>query len=318
MADSGKYADIIGPGGEYPGGPIWDDGGPYGGGGSGPGGGSSGFPNPFIPNFSGGQAQGFGGFGASDPWGGGGGVQRRRLAGMGRMAFGGGQQGASPFGAQSAGSSKPLIQHLMQQLTNSQGNNPFANPTAGGAGPWTPKNAYELIGDIIGGGKASQGMNGGAIGVNPPPGILAAIRSQGSRDAGARERSARLGVQSQAARGESDPSTFGFQALMSQLGGQDQTARSMSQADLGLRQQQLAFLQNLLGQYLGSNVSLEGQNRQSRAAWEAGGGRSGLGQAAGIAGQAAGAYFGGGGGGGGGAQPPRMGQSGFQYPYYGG
>lgn len=271
-----KYSDIWGPGGENPGG-GWYGGGT--GGGAYGGGGGSGIPNPFIPGF-GGQAPGFAGFGAETPWGGGGGYfQRRRLAGtrtpfgasQGRMEGSGGQaMGAGSGPGMAPGGQSAYIQKFMQMLAGAPGS-PFGG---GGGGGWTPQSAHDLVGDIVGGGKATMGLNQGAYGFAPPSGILAAIRGQAVQDAGARERSARLGLQS---RPDTDASTYGFQALMSQLGGQDQTARAMSQADLGLRQQQLAFLQNLLGQYLGSNVSLEGQNRQSRAAWESGGGRSGLG-----------------------------------------
>lgn len=307
-----KYDDIWGPNGESPGG---------GGGGQPYGGGGSGIPNPFIPGFAGGQAQGFGGFGAETPWGGFG--QRRRLMGT-RSPFGmqqsrmegGGQamgSGVGPQGGAMPSSSSAYINKLIEGLRNSQGN-PMFGPGGGGGGGQI-NSLWDRVQDIIGGGAGSQSMTGGAFGYNPPSAIMAGIRGQAVQDAGARERSARLGLQS---RGDTDPSTYGFQALMSQLGGQDQTARTMSQADLGMRQQQLAFLQNLLGQALGANVSLEGQNRQSRAAWESGGGRSGLGQAAGMAGGLAGFLGGGGGGGGGYGGGSQMGQPGFQYPYYGG
>jgi hypothetical protein len=155
---------------------------------------------------------------------------------------------------------------------------------------------------------------GGAYSLNPPEAIMSGIRGQAVQDSGARERAARLGLQ---ARGDTDPSTYGFQSLMSQLGGQDQTARTMGQADLGLRQQQLQNYWDMLTQMGNLQMGQEGQNRQSRAAWEAGGGRSGWGQAGTMLGQMAAAYIGRGGGGGGGAQPPRMGEGGFRYPYGG-
>lgn len=91
----------------------------------------------------------------------------------------------------------------------------------------------------------------GAFGLNPPEAIMNQVRQRSVADAGAQQRAARLGLQS---RGDVDPSTYGFQALQSQLGGQAQTANAMSNADLALRQQQLGFLQALLGQYAGANT----------------------------------------------------------------
>lgn len=276
-----KYDDIWGPGGEAPGGGWYGGGGPGGGGGSG-------VPNPFIQGF-GGQAQGWGGFGAQSSFAPGA-MRRRRLMGgrSGTMApFGAGQtrMDGNSAGMQSAGpqaggflGGAPGGAGILQWLQQGGG-----MPQAGGAG--NPQNAHDLVGRIIGNAYAG---GDGAFGMNPPPGILAAIRGQAVQDAGAREQAARRGLQT---RGDTDPSTYGFQALMSQLQGQDQTARTMSQADLAMRQQQLQFLQSLLGQYMGNNTALEGQNRQSRAAWESSGGRSGLGQAA----QMGGALFGGGG-----------------------
>lgn len=88
------------------------------------------------------------------------------------------------------------------------------------------------------------------------------IRQQAVADAGARERAARLGLQS---RGDIDPSTYGFQALQSQLQGQGQTAQAMSQADLALRQQQQEnywrALMAMLGEY--------GQNQRTYIGTEA-------------------------------------------------
>lgn len=317
MAEGGKFDDIIGPGGETPGGPIWI--GDPGGSGGGPSPGGPGFPNPFIPGFlggAGGQAQGFAGFGADSPWSGMGGFQpRRRLAGT-RVPFGAGQTRMEGGGGQMGSGSGPMSAQMASLPPGAQAwfdrfRGVPGSPFAQAPGSWQPNGARELVADIIAGGKYGMGLHGGIFGPNPPPGILAAIRGQAVQDAGARERSARLGLQT---RGDTDASTYGFQALMSQLGGQDQTARAMSGADLALRQQQLAFLQNLLGQYLGAGNAWDMQNRQN--AFQ-GSQRPGfLGQAAGALGGLAGMAFGGGmpsGGGGG----PTMGQPGFQYPYGG-
>jgi hypothetical protein len=114
-------------------------------------------------------------------------------------------------------------------------------PTAGG-----PYGTYDRL--------IQDALRGGAFGMEPPSGIMAGMRGQAIQDAGARERAARVGLQS---RGDTDPSTYGFQALMSQLGGQDQTAKAMSNADLGLRQQQLAFIQDLLKQWYSGRVSMD-------------------------------------------------------------
>ncbi len=84
---------------------------------------------------------------------------------------------------------------------------------------------------------------GGPFSLNPPQAIMDAIRQQGIADAGAQERSARLGLQ---ARGDVDPSTYGFQALQSQLGGQARTSQALNQANLGLRQGQLEQYWNML------------------------------------------------------------------------
>lgn len=71
----------------------------------------------------------------------------------------------------------------------------------------------------------------------PDPGITAMLRQQAIQDAQAQARSARLGLMGQTT---VDPSTYGYQSLMSDLQGQKQVADSVNQAQL---QQSLAFQQ---------------------------------------------------------------------------
>lgn len=226
-------------------------------GGAGPGGAG---PNPFIPLFSGGQAPGFGGFGPSATWGGGG-MRRRRLPGMGgRMAFGAGasQPRMEGGGASMGGGGGPQLPRGWWNQSLPPGLQP--RPASSG-GPFE-QGALGPIGALVQNAFLGGDPNyGGAFSLNPPSAIMSQIRGQAVQDAGARERAARLGLQ---ARGDADPSTYGFQALQSQLGGQRDTANAMNQADLGLRQQQLQQYWQLLSQLLAGQLGVDQTERQGR------------------------------------------------------
>lgn len=227
-----------------------------------PGQGAGGLSGPFIPTF-GGQAPGWAGLPQGGEWGGmggmGGSAVRRRMA-RPMMGAGGGPMIGGTGGSQIGG------------IGNPWGGGGISNPWGGGIGlgnppggarpapsaPWSPAwqpgpehtlwNPVFTIADLIR--NAITGANpgfGGAFGLNPPAAIMEGVRGQAVADAGARERAARLGLQS---RGDVDPSTYGFQALQSQLQGQDQTSRAMNQANLGLRQQQLQNYWGLLNAML--------------------------------------------------------------------
>jgi hypothetical protein len=155
---------------------------------------------------------------------------------------------------------------------------------------------------------------GGVFGINPPQGIMDAVRQRAISDAGASQRAGQLSI---AGRSDVDPSTYGFQSLMSQLQGGSDVSRALGQADLGLRQQQLQNYWNLLNAQLGAHTSQ--LNTEVGGRWAHANQPGFLGQLAGGVGGLLGSIsnpFGGGGGGG--AQPPRMGEGGYQYPFYGG
>ena len=256
IGEGGKYGDV--PGGGWGGGPNvpWGGGNWWGGGG---GGGGYRGGGGFIPTFQGGAAQPWGGLGPQGDYGGMFGQRRRMMMGGGaRTAFtvgggggmvqGGGRMAgpmqAGPFGGP-AGSPGGLYQWAQGQAAaaggGGGGGGPFENGALGPIGALV-QNAY-LGGDP---------NKGGAFSMAPPQYIMDAIRSRGIADAGAQERAARLGLQS---RGDADPSTYGFQALMSQLGGQDRTAKSLSDANLALSQQQQQNYWDMLRQLLAAQVS---------------------------------------------------------------
>jgi len=286
----GKYDDIFGPGGEEPGPPWMEIGDP------GPGGGGGGGGGGFIPTYSGGGlAQPWGGQPISPLWAQ---LMRRRMKpGVGgpRTAFSRGgarpmaasqmgagagpAQGASPMSGGFPASPGALMQWAQQQQQQTQQapGGPFEQGALGPIGA--------LLQQAFMGGDPNYG---GAFSLNPPQAIMGGIRQQAVADAGARERAARLGLQS---RGDADPSTYGFQALMSQLQGQDQTARTMGQADLGLRQQQLQNYWQLLSQLLSGQLGVDQTERQGR--WNRASQPGPWGQIAQGAGTLAGSLFGG-------------------------
>lgn len=108
----------------------------------------------------------------------------------------------------------------------------------------------------------------GFFGANPPQGILDSIRQRIIADNAAQARSARLGLMGNAS---IDPSTFGFQALMSDLQGQQNLQHGLSSADLALRQQQLDFLQKLLMQQAGFGAQQVLQREQPGQGFDWGG-----------------------------------------------
>jgi hypothetical protein len=183
-------------------------------------------------------------------------------------------------------------------------NNPFA-------GTYTrPLNTSEdIMGYLL-----RQGAQGGMFGQQGDPRITAMLRSQALQDATAQGRANRLGL---LGRSSVDPSTFGFQSLMSDLNTQGQTANAMNQATL---QQALAaqdWYRNLFG---GSAMGTQGyQNQRELAAQQEAYAKEArkksiLNQIAGAAGTAAGAFFGGGAGGaagGAGGFPSWNGSSGY-------
>lgn len=293
-----------------------------------PGGGAQG---PFIPTFGSGSAGAFV-FPQPGTWGGA--MQRRLQAGRGGaprspLARTGNQQRPSgPYGqiapAQTTGqgmggmgfgggsamqaTGNPLIDSLMGRLRSQPG-----SPWARAAAPQGPDRPFEngalgpigaLLQNAFMGGDPNYG---GAFSLNPPQAIMDALRGQTTRDQGAYERAARLGLQS---RGDVDPSTYGFQALQSQLQGQDRASNQMNQNALALRQGQLDNYWRLLSQLLGAQVSTNQTEMQGR--WAHANQPSGLGGALGGLGGLLGGL--GGRGGGGGAAAPRMGQPGFEYP----
>lgn len=132
-----------------------------------------------------------------------------------------GPEAVVPLGGQAQGSS-PLGQfRAMQPQPNMQGT------SNAGAIPW-----------FLG-----AGQQAGAFGPHPPQAIMDATRQRIIADNAAQARSARLGLMG---RTDVDPSTYGFQALMSDLQGQRNLQQGLSEADLKLRQQQMEFLQKLL------------------------------------------------------------------------
>ena len=125
-----------------------------------------------------------------------------------------------------------------------------------------------------------QANRAGMFGTEPPAAMMNALREQGIADAGAQARSARLGL---AGRSDVDPSTYGFQSLMSDLQGQGQVAQNMSRANLAARMQQMQFLQRLLSQAIGGQQGLQ-MAELSQPGFDWGGLMGGAGQtAAGIA-----------------------------------
>lgn len=188
----------------------------------------------------------------------------------GRMAqpqgFGGGMgpfgrqagpaAGFNPFGG---GSSPGGMWRNAQQGVQQQGAAPAGGPLSMEAGPLGPMGA--LIQNAMRGG---SGDYGGIFGTNPSAGAMAGMRQRMVQDAGAQERAARLGLQ---ARGDADPSTYGFQALQSQLQGQGQVAQGMNQADLAMRQQQHDRYWQMLQQLLAGQLGVDQTERQGR--WSA-------------------------------------------------
>jgi hypothetical protein len=240
----GKFGDISG---EYgPAGWFWMD---AGGGG---GGGGAGFPGGAIPpgpsgNFLGGRAPsaasptlptGYGEYG----------YRRNRLRpfGMGQpmMEGMGGMGGKAPWGpgpgAQIA-PGKPWGQSQTPPGWSLFGGGPGGSPQT-----WNPAwGIAGLLQHAAGGGDPSFG---GAFGLNPPEAIMSGVRSRAISDAGARERSDRLRL---AGRSDVDPSTYGFQSLMSGLQSGSDISRSLGAADLGLRQGQLENYWRMLMALLG-------------------------------------------------------------------
>jgi len=240
----------------------------------------------------------------------GGGLTRRRMA-MPMMGRGGGMGlEGFPIGGKGGGGGYPIGNPVGGggggSTWNPKGGGGVGLPVptgGGGKNPWTPaapmpgggppapfsqgtnpgwSTVWDLLRNAVTGGDPNFG---GAFGLNPPQAIMDAIRSGAIADAGAQERAARLGLQS---RGDADPSTYGFQALMSQLGGQDRTARTLSEANLGLRQQQLQNYWNMLRMAFGdaeaSNRARIGAGAGQGGGFDWGGLIGGVGSLAGLLG----------------------------------
>lgn len=178
-----------------------------------------------------------------------GGVQRDGMSMMPRFQYGGvvtkptvgllGEAGpeavvplsggtASPFGTQSTPppSDSPWHQRYSQSQAGQTSAIPFDpnNPFAGQAPKGQLQTGEEIMGYLL-----RQAAQGGMFGQQGDPRITAMLRSQALQDATAQGRSNRLGL---LGRSSVDPSTFGFQSLMSDLNTQGQTANAMNQATL--------------------------------------------------------------------------------------
>lgn len=127
---------------------------------------------------------------------------------------------------------------------------------------------------------------GGAFSLNPPQAIMDATRQQMISDAGARERANRLNL---VGRSSVDPSTLGFQSLMSQIAGQSELSRGLGAADLGLRQQQLQNYWDLFNRLIAGQLGVDLTERQGR--WQDAAAGSGLGQFLGGLGSLGGALL---------------------------
>lgn len=201
---------------------------------------------------------------------------------------------ASPFGTQSAPPPSPYFNRVRSLMP--QGGQPSAPPT-----PFDPNNPFagqapkgqlqtgeEMMGYLL-----RQAAQGGMFGQQGDPRITAMLRSQALQDATAQGRANRLGL---LGRSSVDPSTFGFQSLMSDLNTQGQTANAMNQATL----QQALAAQDWYRQMFGGAAG-RGQQasidlaRQWAAAQQAAGQQPkfGLGDLAKIGGQLGAAAFGG-------------------------
>lgn len=257
-----------------PGGPgafdIWD--GPGGGGG---GGGISGPQLGSAAGFVGGMAPGFrfgapGGFappmrrlGMRPPYSALGPSQPQPSYGMqnGSGGYGTQQAGGMPMGVQGQGGASPMgsnngmqwltsiFPSLASHLPQSQQSAPGWNVSNDTSSPdwWAPGHDLGSISNIMQGLIRNAGA-GGAFGMNPPQGIMDAMRQRAMSDYGAQQQQSRLALQ---ANQGIDPSTYGFNSLMSQYQGQKGVQDQLGQGDLALRQQQLQFLQQLMGQGLG-------------------------------------------------------------------
>lgn len=134
------------------------------------------------------------------------------------------------------------------------GGRPGATPGAGPVHPVNPGliNSWDIISELLKGAFSS-----GMLDPNSPQ-RMGAIRSRAISDAGANERAARLSL---AGRSDVDPSTYGFQSLMSQLKGGSDISQALSRAQLGMQEQDINRLMNLLGQYYSGQVGIfTGQN----------------------------------------------------------
>lgn len=278
-SDGGKYGDIGDPWGNPP---MIPEGGPYNGGG----GGGGGLSGPFIPgfgSFTGGSFQPFGGL-PQNPFGGGMGRRLQRGPAGTASAFSGGGRGFAGVdpntpnqsmtglygggGAQGGRGGMGGAASPMSALDWLRGLNPRVPAAPQQPGPQAPfdprteqfNSVFDIINNLITHGvRGDMPGYGGVFGINPPPEIMNALRSDMIGDANANQRAARLGLQS---RGDADPSTYGFQSLMSDLQGQRGVSDAMNRANLGLRQGQLDNYWRLLLGMLGETGANERANMQ--------------------------------------------------------
>lgn len=142
-------------------------------------------------------------------------------------------------------------QQQRQQTMNPTGpgfdpNNPFAGSYN------RPLNTTEdIMGYLL-----RQNAQGGGFGAQGDPRITQMLRSQALQDATAQGRSARLGL---LGRSSVDPSTFGYQSLMSDLNSQGQVANAMNQAQL---QQALSAQDWYRNLFSGSAMGTQGFQNQ--------------------------------------------------------
>lgn len=249
----------------------------WGGPGEGGGGGSPG-ALPSLPGPGSGMARGFTGLPAS---------------GFAPMAF---RRRLGNWGKAGQAQAAPSPQRGAQPMTGRWMNPSFGGSSGGQWQGWNPGgNIGGMLGNINNGlpvgtqGGAQGGVSynwgvlndaiqranqAGLFGINPPEGIMAALRQRGAMDLGARQRGAEYALQ-----GDSsiDPSSYGFLRAQGQQRAGLENQNFMSQADFALRQQQMQFLQDLLRQAIGGQQQNQAAQAAGNQGFDFGGFASGIG-----------------------------------------
>lgn len=119
-----------------------------------------------------------------------------------------------------------------------------------------------------------RGMSLGPFGSDPR--ITAMLRSQAIQDAAAQGRSTRLGLLGNAS---VDPSTFGFQSLMSDLQGQGQVAGAVNASTLQQQLLEQEFIRKLLTQQSAQDAAIQAarEGRPPQPVFDWGGALAGAG-----------------------------------------